>query len=238
MKILVACEESQRVCIAFRVKGHEAYSCDIIDCSGGHKEWHIKQNVLDLLDGNCEFLTVDGNKHIINGKWDMIIAFPPCTHLTVSGARHFQKKREDGRQQEGIEFFGRILQANCDKIAIENPVGIIGGKGEYIKKWFPELCKIYNLPRQYSQVIQPYEYGHPISKKTCLWLKNLPLLQPTNIVDPEWITKNGKRFSGNSWHAVDDNGKILSWDNPKTAIERSKTFEGIANAMADQWSKI
>ena len=121
LKILVACEESQRVCIEFRNKGHEAYSCDIIECSGGHPEWHIMEDVLPLLNGNCEFRTVDGVLHEVNGKWDIIIAFPPCTHLAVSGAAWFEKKREDGRQRDGIEFFCKFMEADCDKIVIENP---------------------------------------------------------------------------------------------------------------------
>ena len=157
MKVLVACEESQAVCKAFRKRGHEAYSCDIIECSGGHPEWHIKDDVLPLLDGECHFLTCDGMMHSV-WKWDLIIAFPPCTDLAVSGARHFEKKRADGRQRDSIEFFCKFLSADCDKIAIENPVGIISG--DYIEKWFPDLAKKYNLPKKQSQIIQPYEYGH------------------------------------------------------------------------------
>ena len=164
MKILVACEESQRVCIEFRNRGHEAYSCDIIECSGEHPEWHIMNDVLPLLDGYCEFKTVDGTLHKIDGKWDMIIAFPPCTHLAVSGARWFENKRYDGRQRDGIEFFCKFLNADCNKIAIENPNGIIGGS--YVKKWFPDLCQKYNLPIAPTQRIQPYEYGEPYTKTT------------------------------------------------------------------------
>ena len=134
MRVLVACEESQRVTMEFRNLGHEAYSCDIIDCSGGHPEWHIKQDVLSLLNGNCKFKTCDGAEHEVDGKWDLLLAFPPCTHLAVSGARHFEKKRADGRQREAIEFFCKFFEADCDHIAIENPVNIISG--EYIKKWF------------------------------------------------------------------------------------------------------
>ena len=109
MKVLVACEESQRVCVAFRRRGHEAYSCDILEPSGDHPEWHIQQDVIPLLDGNCEFTTVDGTPHKIEGRWDMIIAFPPCTHLAVSGAPSFAKKREDGRQREGLQFFCKFF---------------------------------------------------------------------------------------------------------------------------------
>ena len=145
LKILVACEESQRVCIEFRNKGHEAYSCDIIECSGGHPEWHIMEDVLPLLNGNCEFRTVDGALHKVSGKWDMIIAFPPCTHLAVSGAAWFEKKREDGRQKDGIEFFCKFIEADCNNIVIENPIGIISG--DYIPKWFPELADKYDLPK-------------------------------------------------------------------------------------------
>lgn len=233
MKVLVACEESQRVCRAFREKGHEAYSCDIIECSGGHPEWHVMQDVLPLLNGNCEFVSEDGQKHSIAGKWDMIIAFPPCTHLAVSGARHFEKKRSDGRQREGIEFFAQFLNADCAKIAVENPVGIISG--DYIPKWFPDLAEKYGLPRKPSQIIQPYEHGDRARKTTCLWLKGLPLLTPTNIVDTGEIV--GKWFSvGASLDtARDENGKSIRWNDPRTAKIRSKTFPGIAKAMADQW---
>ena len=137
MKILVACEESQRVCIELRKRGHEAYSCDIEPCSGSREKWHIQADVLPLLNGNCKFQTADGAEHEIVGKWDMIIAFPPCTHLAVSGAAWFETKRKDGRQREGIKFFCKILNADCEKIAVENPVNIISG--EYVKKFFPEL---------------------------------------------------------------------------------------------------
>lgn len=171
MKILVACEESQRVCIEFRKRGHEAYSCDIIDCSGGHPEWHIKGDVLPLLDGKCNFITVDGTEHKVDDKWDMIIAFLPCTHIAVSGALRFAAKREDGRQREGLEFFCNFFEADCDRVSIENPVNIISG--EYCKKWFPDIVKKYGLPIKPSQSIQPWMFGHPESKKTCLWLKGL-----------------------------------------------------------------
>lgn len=227
MKVLVACEESQAVTKELRVLGHEAYSCDIQECSGGHPEWHIADDVLPLLNGHCEFKTCDGTEHKVDGKWDMIIAFPPCTHLAVSGARHFEGKREDGRQREGIEFFCKFLEADCEKIAIENPIGIISG--DYIPKWFPDLAEKYDLPRKQSQIIQPYEYGHPSKKSTCLWLKGLPLLQPTEIVEPNLVRykcKNGKiaTFSKDYGGGGGENGK-----------RRSKTFSGIAKAMAEQW---
>ena len=163
MKILVACEESQRVCIAFREKGHEAYSCDILECSGGHPEWHIQNDVIPLLNGNVEFITQDGNKHFINSKWDMILAFPPCTHLATSGAAHFAKKRADGRQREALNFFCKFFEADCEKIVIENPVNILSGK--YCPEWFPDIAKKYNLPKKPTQYIQPYEYGEPTRKK-------------------------------------------------------------------------
>lgn len=232
----MACEESQRVCIEFRNKGHEAYSCDIIECSGGHPEWHIMEDVLPLLNGNCEFRTVDGALHKVSGKWDMIIAFPPCTHLAVSGARWFKNKRDDGRQKDGIEFFCKFLKADCDKIAIENPNGIICGN--YIKKWFPDLCQKYNLPISPTQRIQPYEYGEPYTKTTCLWLKNLSVLQPTKILkkpvegwENAYMNKDGYR----GFETRDNNGKWLRYNDPLTSRIRSKTFPGIAKAMADQW---
>lgn len=237
MKVLVACEESQAVCKAFREKGHEAYSCDIIECSGGHPEWHIQGDVLPLLkrqdNGNngwhhLFFTTVDGVEHSVE-KWDLIIAFPPCTHLAVSGARHFEKKRADGRQREGIEFFCQFLNADCEKIVIENPIGIISG--DYIPKWFPDLAEKYDLPRKQSQIIQPYEYGHPCKKSTCLWLKELPLLQSTEIVEPDLVSytcKSGKNVTF-SRHMVQ------GFENGERAKSRSKTFEGVAKAMAEQW---
>lgn len=225
LNILVACEESQEVCKAFRRKGHNAFSCDIIECSGGHPEWHIKGDVIPFLNGNCTFKTMDGLEHKIDGKWDMIIAFPPCTHLAVSGARHFEKKREDGRQREAIEFFGTILNADCDKISIENPVGIIGG--DYINKWFPDLNEKYHFTKC-TQKIQPYEFGHHAKKTTCLWLKGLVLLEPTEIVEPylkSYKCKNGKIVTFDSQYG-------LGGDRSK---RRSKTYPGIAKAMAEQW---
>jgi hypothetical protein len=220
MKILVACEESQAVTIELRKLGHEAYSCDIVESSGGHPEWHLQQDVTDLL----------------KRKWDMIIAFPPCTHLAVSGAAHFKKKREDGRQREGIEFFMQFINADCDKIAVENPVNIISG--DYIKKWFPDLYKIYNLPLKPTTSIQPYEFGHEARKKTCLWLKGLPILNPTKIVGMGDIDKTGHSVGASSTFARDENGKILSWNDPRTGKIRSKTFPGIAKAMAEQWGSV
>ena len=240
MKILVACEESQAVTIELRKLGHEAFSCDIIKCSGGHPEWHIMQDVLPLLNGRCSFKTMDGIEHSIDGKWDVIIAFPPCTHLAVSGAAWFEKKRNDGRQKDAIEFFCQFLNADCDRISIENPVGIISGK--YIPKWFPDLAEKYNLPIKPTQIIQPYEYGHAAKKTTCLWLKGLPNLVPTNIVDPGdfYISPDGRKYSvgASADMARDENGKILSWNDTRTALIRSKTYTGIAKVMASQWSDI
>lgn len=231
MKVLVACEESQRVCTEFRKLGHEAYSCDIEPCSGGYPEWHIQDDVLPLLNGNCEFQTVNGDIHHLIGKWDMIIAFPPCTHLAVSGARHFEKKRADGRQREGIEFFCKFFDADCDLVSIENPVNIISG--DYIPKWFPDLTEKYKLPIKPTQIIQPYEFGDPHKKTTCLWLKGLPKLQPTNIVDPKivsYICKSGKKVTFSEY-------MVRGFENGDRAKHRSKTFPGIAKAMAEQWGK-
>lgn len=226
MKVLLACEESQRVCVAFRNRGHEAYSCDIIPCSGGHPEWHIKQDVLPLLNGNCEFDTEDGSHHSIKGKWDLIVAFPPCTNLAVSGAKHFEKKRADGRQREGLEFFCKFFEADCDHVAIENPVNIVSG--DYTTKWFPDIAERYSLPRKATQRIQPYMFGDPFEKTTCLWLKNLPELTPTNIVTPppRQVVKSGKTLP--LWYSN------CGGDRRKA---RSKTFPGIAEAMAEQWSE-
>lgn len=218
MKILVACEESQAVCIAFRNKGHEAYSCDIQDCSGGHPEWHIKGDVLPLL----------------KEKWDMIIAFPPCTHLAVSGAAWFEKKRLDGRQQAGIEFFCNFLNVECEKVVIENPIGIISG--DYIKMYYPDLAVKYGLPRKPTQIIQPWMFGDNFAKSTCLWIKGLNPLIPSVTEKPEleWFEwtdkKTGKKRRQPQWYY---NAFNLSAE--ERAKIRSKTFPGIATAMAEQW---
>ena len=219
MKVLVACEESQAVCKEFRKLGHEAYSCDIIECSGGHPEWHIMQDVLPLLNGSCEFRTMDGETRRVDGQWDMIIAHPPCTYLTNAGARWLWaggKLNEErfAKGMEAKEFFMKFMDADCPRIAIENPV--------------PSAA--YELP-PYAQIIQPYEYGHPNTKKTCLWIKGLPNLRPTEIVEPEkgryFQQKNGNwRYS--CWEMDQRGGK-------DRARERSKTFPGIAKAMAEQW---
>ena len=238
MKVLIACEESQAVTIAMRELDIEAYSCDIIDCSGGHPEWHIKGDVLPLLNGNCNFITVDGQSHSV-GKWDMIIAFPPCTHLAVSGAPSFAKKREDGRQKEGIEFFAAMLNADCEHIAVENPVNIIGG--DYIKQWFPDLCEKYGFPKKCSQKIHPWMFGDNFSKNTCLWLKGLPLLVPEVTQEPEleyveWINKKtGKKNRQPKWYYE---AFMNTRNDAERSKIRSKTFPGIARAMAQQWGKV
>lgn len=203
MRILVACEESQAVTIELRRLGHEAYSCDIQDCSGGHPEWHIKGDALELL----------------KMKWDMLIAFPPCTHLAVSGARHFAKKQADGRQQEAIDFFMQFVNADCPRIAVENPIGIMSSK--------------YRKP---NQIIQPYMFGDHARKSTCLWTKGLPPLVATDVVDPGEICKGGFSKGASADCARDENGKIIAWNDPRTAKIRSKTFPGIARAMAEQWA--
>ena len=221
MKILVACEESQNVTKELRALGHEAYSCDIVDQSGGHPEWHIKHDVLPLLNGDCEFTTTDGKKHIIVEQWDMIIAFPPCTYLTVTGNRWFNVERYGEKaiqrhkdRKEAIDFFMAFANANCERIAIENPVGIMS------TEW-----------RKPNQIINPWQFGDAFEKKTCIWLKGLPELTPTNIVE---IPPRKKFDSGKSmpaWYAE-------AWHLPKEerAKLRSKTFPGIAKAMAEQWA--
>jgi len=210
VKVLVACEESQVVTKAFRALGHEAYSCDLQPCSGGHPDWHLQKDVIPLL----------------KNKWDMIIAFPDCTYLTVtankwlkdqaprkSGALVGEERREARRL--AIEFFLTIAQANCDKIAIENPVGCMS-----------------TMWRKPDQIICPTMFGHHEPKKTCLWLKGLNKLVATNLVDPEYhTTASGKRLP--RWYAYADK----SQGQKARAKIRSKTFPGIAQAMAEQWGK-
>lgn len=211
LRILVACEESQAVTKEFRALGHDAFSCDILPESGGHPEWHIQGDVLPLL----------------KQQWDLIVAFPPCTDLAVSGAAWFSKKRASGSQREAIEFFMKFVHADCDFICIENPVGILSGK--YIKEHFPDLCEKYNLPLKPTQTIEPYFFGDPANKKTCLWLKGLPKLahdpkdhcQGSTYVE----SKSGKRYPDWCWNTGGGSGNL-----------RSKTFPGIAKAIAEQWS--
>lgn len=221
MNVLVACEESQEVCKAFRARGHEAFSCDIQVCSGGHPEWHIQGDVLHVLNGHTFFTTMDAKLHEIDDSWDLIIAHPPCTDLAVSGARHFARKRADGSQQKSIYFFMRFTDVDCNKVAIENPVCI--------------MSSIYRKP---DQIIQPWHFGHPVNKKTCLWLKGLPLLKPTDIVEPGKTDKYGFTDGAAMQMARDENGKIIPWNDPRTAKARSRTFSGIAKAMAEQWGDL
>ena len=166
---------------------------------------------------------------LLKMKWDMIIAFPPCTHLAVSGARHFEVKRADGRQREAIEFFCKFLYADCDKIAVENPVNIIGG--DYVREWFPDLADKYHLPIKPTQAIQPYYFGDAFEKTTCLWLKGLPLLHKTNVVKPPPRKVFESGCSMPKWYAD-------IWYLPRTEWGklRSKTFPGVAKAMAEQWA--
>lgn len=187
MSVLVACEESQAVTIELRKLDIEAFSCDLFPASGGHPEWHIQEDVTGLL--------VQG--------WEMIIAFPPCDHLAVSGARWFEEKRRDGRQQAGIDFFMQFANAPCKRIAIENPIGIMS------TQW-----------RKPDQIIQPWQFGHGETKATCLWLKNLPPLTPTELVDGR---------------------EQRVWKMPPSkdrAMLRSRTYPGIARAMAEQWGAL
>ena len=221
MKVLVACEESQAVTKQLRRLGHEAFSCDIEQCSGGHPEWHIMCDVIPLLNGDCAFNTMDGENHYISGRWDMIIAFPPCTYLTVTGNRWFNIDRYGEKaiqrhkdRKEAIDFFMAFANADCERIAIENPVGIMSSE------W-----------RKPNQIINPWQFGDAFEKKTCLWLKGLPELTPTNIVEipPREKFESGKSMP--SWYAE-------AWHLPKEerAKLRSKTFPGIAKAMAEQWA--
>lgn len=214
MKVLVACEESQTVCKAFRKRGHEAYSCDIQECSGGCPEWHIQEDVLPLLNGECHFMTCDGLMHSV-WKWDLIIAHPPCTYFSIAGANWLYRGGviNKDRYEKGLEMkklFMSIYNADCSKIAIENPV----------------VLKIYELP-DYTQEIQPYQFGHPFSKRTRLWLKGLPELKPTKIVEPvaKWIS------CGYGKNRNLQNQAVCKHQSNK----RSKTFDGIAAAMAEQW---
>jgi hypothetical protein len=204
MRILVACEFSGTVRDAFIKAGHDAMSCDLepTDVLGPHYQG-------DMFD-------------IVNDGWDMMIAFPPCTHLAVSGAKHFAAKRADGRQQQGIDFFMRVISADIPRIAVENPVGI--------------MSSLYRKP---DQIIQPWHFGHEAQKTTCLWLKGLPPLVHTNVVGKGsfYVTKSGKRLP--SWsHDASANGKKLGYNTPEIKKIRNKTFQGIADAMASQWGAL
>ena len=220
MKVLVACEESQAVTIELRKLGHEAYSCDIIECSGGHPEWHIQGDVLPLINGNCEFTTMDGKTHTLNGKWNMIIAFPPCTHLSSSGQWAYKKGKDINLKKDAIKFFMAFANADCDRIAIENPVGVMS------TEW-----------RKPNQIIHPWQFGHKAEKQTCLWLKGLPNLIPAVTEKPEmeyfnWVdSRTGKHKRMQQWMY---DIRCIS-DRKERAKIASKTFEGIAKAMA-QWA--
>ena len=223
MKILVACEEFQAVTIQLRRLGHEAYSCDIQECSGGHPEWHIKGDVLPLLNGDCEFNTMDGEQHAISGRWDMIIAFPPCTYLSNAGACRLYPKKgqlDMERYKKGLqakEFFLKFLNADCDRIAVENPVS----------------SSVFEMPR-HTQEIQPYQFNddgtHPYTKKTRLWLRGLPMLVPTTPgckpAGPYVPAGTGRK----------NREKYGAAKRGEDAKNRAKTFSGIARAMAEQWA--
>lgn len=216
MNVLIACEESQRVCIEFRRKGHNAFSCDIMECSGGHPEWHIQGDVLPLLNGRCSFTTMDGTEHYIDGRWDLLIAHPPCTYLTGAGACNIPKHPE--RIELGFEaadFFLKILNADCDRIVVENP---------------PPM-KQFGLPN-YSQLVRPWMFGESNNKPICLWVKGVSKLEPTNVVEKDtdivrWVHKaTGQKKSCSKWYNTNTN---------QHRKHRSKTFPGIAKAMAEQW---
>jgi len=239
MKVLVACEESQAVCKAFRERGHEAYSCDIIDCSGGHPEWHIKQDVLPILNPKehemlgddyswfgIEFNTCDGALHQIDGKWDLIIAHPPCTYLTVTGNRWFNVKRYGEKALRRLKeraaaaaFFMAIWNADCDNVALENPVG-------YMSTFF----------RKPDQIVHPYYFAEKQDdencerKATCLWMRGVSPLKYDSRFQPRVIKyKNGKG-TDSPWHI-----NTMKLPPDERAKARSKTFPGIAKAMAEQW---
>lgn len=211
MNVLIACEESQRVCMAFRERGHKAFSCDVQEPSGGHPEWHILGDALEILDPDTEngcivFDTMNGQSHMVH-KWDLIVAHPPCTHLAVSGARWFKEGRKPlYLQDEAADFFMKFINANCEHIAVENPVCIMSTR--------------YRKP---DQIIHPWQFGHTQQKKTCLWLKGLPKLQETNNVYDEMMKLPEKERTA-IWQMGSGHAK-----------ERSKTFPGIAAAMAEQW---
>ena len=225
MRVLVACEESQEVCKAFRTAGHEAYSCDLQDCTGGKPEWHIMGDCLPLLDGRCSFFTQGGQWVNIPDKWDLIIAHPPCTFLTLTGNRWFNVeqygKKAEQRWKDRVEaavFFMRFVSADCDRIAIENPIGIMG-----------------TAYRKADQIIQPWMFAEDESeqteKSTCLWLKNLPPLVPKTTVKPEMkyhVSKSGKRQT--EWYY-----RTRCLPHSERAKAASKTFSWVARAMCEQW---
>jgi hypothetical protein len=226
MMVLVACEESQEVCKAFRAKGHEAYSCDLQECSGGHPEWHVMGDALELINGRCAFQTMDGAEHQIDGTWDLLIAHPPCTYLTVTGNRWFDEEKygDKARQrkrdrEEAAEFFMKFADADCPRIVIENPIGV--------------MSRLYRKP---DQIVHPYYFAEREDdencerKATCLWLKGVPPLQYEVKYQPRVIEyKNGKG-TDSPWHV-----NTMSLPPAERAKARSKTFPGIAGAMAEFW---
>ena len=207
IRILIACEESQAVTKAFRKLGFEAFSCDLLPCSGENPEWHYQEDMFEVIKREPKF--------------DLMIAFPPCTDLAVSGARHFERKIADGSQKRSVDFFMSVINADIERIAVENPIGIMSGK--------------YRKP---NQIIQPWMFGDKAQKSTCLWLKNLPNLEPTNIVEKgeffQFTSKKGEKKRMPMWY-------YKALQEAKTPEQRrtlrSKTFQGIANAMAEQWGK-
>lgn len=228
MKALVACEESQAVCIELRKLGWEAYSCDIQECSGGRPEWHIMQDVIPLVNGDCIFRTVDGQMHSIQGRWDLIIAHPPCTYLTVTGNRWFNVEKYGDKaiqrakdREEAVDFFMVFANADCEHICIENPIGIMS------TRW-----------RKADQIIHPWMFGDNYSKNTCLWMKGLSPLVLEVTEEPEreymeWIDpKTGKKKRQAKWYCD-------AWKLPpaERARVRSKTFPGVARALATQFTE-
>jgi hypothetical protein len=220
MNVLVACEESQAVTIELHRLGHNAFSCDVLPCSGGHPEWHIQGDVLPLINGNCDFMTMTGGEYQINNSWDMLIAFPPCTYLSNAGACRLYPKKgqlDMERYQKGLEgkaFFMKFLNADCPRIAVENPVS----------------SKVFQMP-PHTQEIQPWMFGHPVTKKTRLWLRGLPPLNATQIVQPTapYVPAGTGRKDPSKY------GKAKRGEDAKN---RAKTFPGIARAMAEQWAGI
>jgi len=208
-KILIACEESQRVCIAFRELGHEAFSCDILPCSGGHPEWHIQGDVLEQLDKG----------------WDLMIAHPPCTYLSVSGLHWNNRMPERAlKTEDALEFVKKLMDAPIERIALENPVSCISSR-----------------IRKPDQIINPFQFGDNASKKTCLWLKNLPKLETTDYIEPRIV--NGKKRWGNQMDngqnvTYNDKGKVVGWNTDEIKLLRSKTHPGIAKAIAEQWGTL
>jgi hypothetical protein len=234
MNVLVACEESQAVTKELRLLGHNAFSCDLLPCSGGHPEWHFNMDVFKVIEKKGGLLQ-NGNKIKIKGEWDLMIAHPPCTFLAVSGARWyyhpddsnlpFDQRRPHPRfpnraldREEALEFFIKLLESPIERIAVENPVGIVSTR--------------YKKP---DQTVHPWMFGDEASKATCLWLKNLPLLTPTNIVGKgeRVVLSSGKSLP--KWYS---DALTLSKSDAERRTMRSKTFEGLARAMAEQWTKI